>query len=223
MQSYNVQNLKKHYKLENEQDFDYFLQSLGVSKEVLESFKELEPKIMKLVEYERPIIITEMGEQKDFTIYFGTIKNNDKSYLLTIKDNNIRLATARYQRKSNGVYQYGKITIKSAREVGDKIVQERYGFNLERKDDDKSILTTFATIDKTISTSFTFDVYADNLEAVHICNAISAKLVRELPEMVLLQKEFIVGYNVNVKTKYGFESEVEDITAFEDVKTYRKN
>ena len=89
MQTYSVEEFKKTYGIKSEKEFYLFLESLGVEPRVLLAFSSLNPKLMRLIEQERQIVVAEVGPEKDFVMYFSTIPESTHSYMLTIKDNQI--------------------------------------------------------------------------------------------------------------------------------------
>lgn len=220
MQTYSTEEFKRTYGINGEKDFYAFLESLDVSPKVLVAFSMMNPRLMRLLEQERPLIVTEAGPEKDFIMYFGTIPNSTHSYMLTIKDNQIKVTSARYTRKGNGIYQYGKVTSKVARIVNGKVKIERYGINLERKNADENIITFFGDLGKGKGTDFSLTVSAYTLLPKNDEEAKAVDVLRELPEMMLLEKECIIGTN-NIDG-ISQNSGTEDMHSFEMAPVYTR-
>lgn len=213
MQTYSTEEFKKTYGINGEKEFYAFLESLDVNPRVLVAFSMLNPRLMRLVEQERPLIVTEVGPEKDFTMYFGTIPNSTHSYMLTIRNNQVKITSTRYVRKGNGIYQYGKATSKVARIVNGKVKTERYGINLEPKNANENVLTYFGDLVKGKGTDFSLTVSAYTLLPKTAEEAKAVDVLRELPEMMLLEKECIAGTNnIDGISQY---SESEDLHSFE--------
>lgn len=213
MQTYSTEEFKKTYGINGERDFYAFLQSLDVEPRVLLAFSSLNPKLMRLVEQERPIIVAEVGQDKDFIMYFGTIATSSHSYMLTIKNNELKLSSARYTRRGNGIYQYGKVTSKVAKVVNKKTKVERYGVQLEPSGPDENTFTFFGDLGKHKGADFSLKVSTYALNPRNPEEAKAVELLRGLPEMMLLEKECIVGFN-NIGG-ISQESESEDLSSFE--------
>lgn len=220
MQTYSVEEFKKTYGIKSEKEFYLFLESLGVEPRVLLAFSSLNPKLMRLIEQERQIVVAEVGPEKDFVMYFSTIPESTHSYMLTIKDNQIKLSSARYTRRGNGIYQFGKVTTKTAKVVNGKAKTERYGVNLEPKSSEESVLTYFGDLGKGRGTDFSLNVSAYTLTPRTSEESKAVDLLRDMPEMMLLEKECIVGTN-NIDGIYQ-QSVSEDMRSFEQAPVYSK-
>lgn len=213
MQKYNMQEFKKFYGINSKGDIINFLAILGVDPKILGCISIMNTPLSGIFEDNRELVMYE--KNGEFLIQGTTVANSNTAYLLSAEPEKLKYSTVYYDRKTNGVIQFGQVETESLYLSDNKVNHSTRKLVVRPKKEDQASLMVFGSLsgaDIMTPISFnplTLEVNTDTYKGTF-------DLIKTTNEFSLLKKKRIQGLNI----LNGIEliSDIEDMDLEEPVK-----
>jgi len=213
MQKYNMQEFKKFYGINSKGDINNFLDILGVSPKILGCISIMNTPLSGIFDDNRELVMYE--KNGEFLIQGTTTANSNMAYLLSAEPEKLKYSTVYYDRKTNGVIQYGQVETEILYLSDNKVNHSTRKLVVRPKKEDQASLMVFGSLSGAdIMTPISFNPLT--LEASTDTYKGTFDLIKTTNEFSLLKKKRIQGLNI----LNGIEliSDIEDMDLEEPVK-----
>lgn len=193
MQKYNMREFKKFYGINSKEDITNFLAILGVDPKILGCISIMNTPLSGIFEDNRELVMYE--KNGEFLIQGTTIANSNTAYLLSAEPGKLKYSTVYYDRKTNGVIQFGKVETESLYLSDNKVNHSTRKLVVKLKKEDQASLMVFGSLSDTdIMTPISFNPLT--LEANTDTYKGTFDLIKTTNEFSLLKKKRIQGLNL---------------------------
>ena len=206
MQKYNMQEFKKFYGINSKGDIINFLGILGVDSKILGCISIMNTPLSGIFEDDRELVMYERNGE--FLIQGTTTSDSNAAYLLSAEPDKLKYSTVHYDRKTNGVIQFGQVETEILYLSDNKVNHSTRKLVVRPKKEDQASLMVFGSLEgANAMTPINFNPLT--LEASTDTYRGKFDLIKSTNEFSLLKKKRIQGLNLL--------NGIELISDFEDI------
>lgn len=206
MQKYNMQEFKKFYGINSKGDIINFLSILGVDPKILGCISIMNTPLSGIFEDDRELVMYERNGE--FLIQGTTKADSNVAYLLSAEPDKLKYSTVHYDRKTNGVIQFGQVETETLYLSDNKVNHSTRKLVVRPKKEDQASLMVFGSLEgANAMTPINFNPLT--LEASTDTYRGTFDLIKSTNEFSLLKKKRIQGLNLL--------NGIELISDFEDI------
>ena len=193
MQKYNMQEFKKFYGINSKGDIINFLDILGVSPKILGCISIMNTTLSGIFDDNRELVMYE--KNGEFLIQCTTTANSNMTYLLSAEPEKLKYSTVYYDRKTNGVIQYGQVETEILYLSDNKVNHSNRKLVVRPKKEDRANLMVFGSLEGT-NTVTSIDFNPLVLEACNDNYREAFDLIKTTNEIKKKKKKRIQGLNL---------------------------